>query len=162
MGIFSSLRSNTRKYLDESKEKKRAEELETEFYKNELRKQTERDLARETRERAVESLKQKARDTLNSDAPLGHKVKAINELYREDKPKKSIALQELSDRMKINRLRRDERLEKLELIKQVVKEEKIRKMYERADRMNKLNEKKEFNNLQNNVKLMLRNAKFKR
>lgn len=162
MGFLSSFRGKTSKYIEEVKEKNRQEALEKEFYKNELRKQTERDLERETRERAVERLKEKARQTLNSNAPLGHKVKAINELYKEDKPKKSIALQELSDRMKINRLRRDERLEKLNLINQVVKEEKIRKMYERADRMNKLNEKKEFNNVQNNVKLMLRNAKFKK
>lgn len=163
MGIFSSVKNKTSKYIDEVKAKRDYEALEKEHYQNELRKQEEREFNEDTRQQAINHIKEKSLNTINSKAHLADKIKAVNELYKDTaRPKKSNAIQEISDRMRINRLRRDLRIEKVNTIKQLVHEDKLNKIRERNERMNLINQRNKFNKVQKEVKLILRNNKFKK
>ncbi len=127
--IFSGLKDSFKRNVSEIREKRQANALEQEQYQTETRKEQGRYTNSELRQRAIDHQKEKAFDTINNPkAPLGHKVKAINEYYKDhDTPKMSNSLQELSDRAYINRYKRDRNMEKVKAIRQAVLDERARK-----------------------------------
>ena len=159
--IFGSAKNKVSNYIDEFKAKRELDKKEQEYYESEKIKSEKRSYEDEINMMAREHQINKNKEILNSDVPLGHKVKALNELYKDySKPKGSINMQELSNKMYLNRMRRDLRLQKINELKRIVQEDKERKQIERNERMNFLNQRKEFNKIQKDVKFLLNKSRL--
>jgi hypothetical protein len=129
--VFGSITSRARVYLDNLKAKRQAENEQDELEKTYERKESIKQVHMNSLNEAKEHHKNKAIDVLNdNNQNLGKRISAINEIYKDDKPKGSNVVQEINDRSYLNRYRRDMRLEKNRLLKQLVQEEKTRKQME--------------------------------
>ncbi len=155
-GVFSNIPASMERRRQEYKEEKRLDFLESkqnQKYSLKSFNQAQIDEAREYQ-------KQKAREVIDSDAPLSHKIKAINELHKEHRPKLNPVIQEISDRAYINRFNKDKRLERNEMLKRVLDEDKLRKQRERFNRMQEVSERKAMQDTKRKAEMFMRQTKM--
>lgn len=161
--IFGGLKSKTSKYLDELKAKREQDKREQEEYQTLKRKEEQKIFANDLRNQAIEAQKEKAIHIIDSDVPLGKKLHAVNELYKDhSKPKSSNALQEISDRAYINRYRRDKRIEKNNFVKELVNADKLRRQNQILERKSNIKLRQQEREVKNEVRKLLNEGRLKR
>lgn len=142
-GVFGFLKSKTSNYLDERKAERDNESLRRQLEQKEDYRDLKRMNELSSREKIAEYNKAKSIQTINNhNLPLAKKLNALNELYKDHtKPKSNVSLQELSDKMNMNKYRKEQRLEKNRLMKQIIEQDKINQRQNRLIRMNQIQER---------------------
>lgn len=126
-----------RQYLADRKAQKEMIEREEKLQADSERRESIKAHAHESREMALEYVKQRAYQSMNDDSlPLSKRIAAANEYYKDTtKPKLSQSMQEISDHTYLTKYRREMRMNKLAAIREIVNTNKARTKMERYQRM---------------------------
>jgi hypothetical protein len=155
-GIFGKVNS----YLDKRKEVKQQERQRDEQEDNESFRNDNRAFKQTAREEAIDIVKDKAREVIESNSPLGKKMEAINELYKNhNRPKLNQAMQELSDRRYLNLAQREKRFEKMNMIKKIIAEDRRNKALERNQKMEMVKDRNRKLELERKADMLLRKTR---
>jgi hypothetical protein len=156
-GIFGKINN----YLDNRKEMKKIEKNRDELERKEDFRNENKISRQNEREEAINFVKEKSKEIINSNAPLGKKLEAVNEYFKDhNKPKISQAMQDLSDRRYLNLRRRERRFEKMNLVKNLIREEKEKVMNERRERMDRIEETRKMNKCNRDADMLINKARM--
>ena len=131
-GVFGNISKFMQTKKEAKKEEKRLDTLQAKQEHKDNTKYYNQDYVNEAREYQ----KEKARQVIDSNVPLSHKLKAINELHKDHRqPKINPTIQELSDRAYVNRYKKDMRMERVKMIQKAILDDRAYKNNERAVKM---------------------------
>lgn len=143
---FGSITEKVKTYVAEHRAEKDREESIIEEQKKQDIRDYNRNSSMDLKQKAREHLRQKEDNLMNDkNNNLAKRLKAVNEHYKDVlKPKETQnPLQEMSDRMAINKFKRDMRLQKASEVKRIVAEDKIRKRQEMINKQLEIKERNE-------------------